>query len=96
MLAKLLPLTACATPVWSPAFARTKCQSRPTDMTCPGDMLVWVNLPSKIYHFQGQRYFGCTKTGKFMCQHDADHEGDRPTRSGLKRPRRGTQEGKAK
>jgi hypothetical protein len=70
MLAKLLPLTACATVVWSAAIAQTKCQSPPTDMTCPGDMLVWGNLPSKIYPFQGEHYFGCTKTGKFMCRHD--------------------------
>jgi hypothetical protein len=82
MLAKLLPLAACATLVWSPAFAQTKCQSPPADMTCRGDMLVWVTLPSKIYHFPGQRYFGCTKEGKFMCQHDADLEGDRPTHNG--------------
>src|ERR1700730_9441408 len=40
-----------------------------------------VNIPSQIYHFPGQRFFGCTKDGKFMCQQDADHEGDRPTRN---------------
>jgi hypothetical protein len=48
----------------------------------PRDRLVWVNLPSKIYHFQGQRFFGCTQNGKFLCEQDALHEGDRPTRSG--------------
>jgi hypothetical protein len=34
------------------------------------------------YHFNGQRYCGCTKTGKFLCQHDAIREGCRPTRNG--------------
>ena len=31
---------------------------------------------------KGQRYFGCTKTGKFQCEHDAVREGCRPTRNG--------------
>jgi hypothetical protein len=65
-----------------PAFGQTTCQSPPPGMTCPGDKIVWVNTPSHVYHFQGQRYFGCTKSGKFLCQHDADHEGDRPTHNG--------------
>jgi hypothetical protein len=39
-------------------------------------LIVWVNIPSQIYHFLGQRYFGCTKDGKFMCQQVADHEGE--------------------
>jgi hypothetical protein len=51
-------------------------------MTCPGDKLVWVNTQSRVYHFQGERYFGSTKEGKFLCEHDADKEGDRPTRNG--------------
>ena len=48
-------------------------------MTCPGDKLVWVNTRSGVYHFQGERYFGSTKQSKFMCERDADKEGDRPT-----------------
>ncbi len=51
-------------------------------ITCPGDKLVWVNTRSHIYHFQGERYFGSTKYGKFMCEHAADRQGDRPTRNG--------------
>jgi hypothetical protein len=31
---------------------------------------------------QGDRYFGSTKEGKFICEHDADKEGDRPTHNG--------------
>jgi hypothetical protein len=57
-------------------------QIPPPGMICPGDKIVWVNIPSGIYHFQGERYFGCTKTGKFLCQHDTDGEGDRPTHNG--------------
>jgi hypothetical protein len=51
-------------------------------MACPGDKLVWVNTRSHVYHFQGERYFGSTQAGKFMCEHSADQEGDRPTHNG--------------
>ena len=54
----------------------------PAASTCPGDRVVWVNTRSGIYHFAGERYFGRTREGKFMCQHAADQEGDRPTRNG--------------
>lgn len=62
--------------------AQTSCQQPPSNMSCPGDKMVWVNTRSHIYHFQGERYFGCTKQGKFMCEKEADREGDRATRNG--------------
>jgi hypothetical protein len=80
MIAKLIVPAAFAFFVCSSAFAQTKCQLPPPGMSCHSDLIVCVNIPSDIYHFPGQRYFSCTKNGKFMCQRDADHEGDRPTR----------------
>lgn len=67
-----------------PAFAdaQTPNHTPPAGMTCPGDKLVWVNTRSGIYHFQGERYFGSTKQGKFTCEREADKEGDRPTHNG--------------
>ena len=62
--------------------AQTRVHTPPPGMTCPGDKLVWVNIRSGVYHFQGERYFGSTKNGKFMCEREADKEGDRPTRNG--------------
>ena len=64
------------------AWAQTHVQPPPAGMTCSGDKLVWVNTKSHIYHFQGERYFGSTKQGKFMCEKAADQEGDRPTHNG--------------
>ena len=64
------------------AFAQTPQHSTPPGLKCPGDKVVWVNTKSGVYHFQGERYFGSTKSGKFMCEHEADKEGDRPTRNG--------------
>jgi hypothetical protein len=65
-----------------PAFAQTPVHQPPVGMTCPGDKVVWVNTRSHVYHFEGERYFGSTKDGKFICERDADQEGDRPTRNG--------------
>ena len=65
-----------------PAMAQAPQHVLPRDLNCRGDKVVWVNTNSGIYHFQGERYFGSTKRGKFMCEHAADAEGDRPTHNG--------------
>jgi hypothetical protein len=38
---------------------------------CPTDTVVWVNLPSKIYHFAGTKSYGTTKRGAYMCEKEA-------------------------
>jgi hypothetical protein len=83
MTATLRPLAAaCVLLAWSPAFAQTICHDPPAGMSCPGDRLVWCNIPSHIYHFKGERYFGCTRTGEFLCEQDAIRKCCRPTRNG--------------
>ena len=43
---------------------------------CAGDPVVWVNLSgSKAYHVSGDKYYGKTKTGAYMCQKEADQSG---------------------
>lgn len=54
----------------------------PARMACPGDQVVWVNTRSGVYHYRGERYFGSTQEGKFICERDAKREGDRATRNG--------------
>lgn len=54
----------------------------PKGLNCPGDQVVWVNTRSRVYHFRGQRYFGSTLDGKYVCEKDAMREGDRATRNG--------------
>lgn len=49
---------------------------------CPSDIVVWVNLPTGIFHFKGQRWYGMTKNGAFVCKQEAVKEGDRPSRNG--------------
>jgi hypothetical protein len=49
---------------------------------CPADIVVWLNLPSGVYHFKGQRWYGNTNHGAYVCQREADAAGDRATRNG--------------
>jgi hypothetical protein len=49
---------------------------------CPGDTVVWLNTPTSIYHFKGERWYGRTKHGAFVCEREADEAGDRATRNG--------------
>ncbi|MGA3305261.1 MAG: hypothetical protein ABSC26_04540 [Stellaceae bacterium] len=49
---------------------------------CPRDMVVWLNTPSGIYHYQGQRWYGTTKHGAFVCKREADAAGDRGSLNG--------------
>ena len=49
---------------------------------CPQDTVVWLNTNSGVYHFQGQRWYGNTKSGAYVCEKDADRGGDRATRNG--------------
>jgi hypothetical protein len=40
-------------------------------VSCPTDTVVWVNLPSKIYHFAGTKNYGTTNRGVYMCEKQA-------------------------
>jgi hypothetical protein len=49
---------------------------------CPHDEVVWLNIPSGIYHEKGMRWYGRTKYGAYVCRKEADAAGDRDTRNG--------------
>jgi hypothetical protein len=48
---------------------------------CPGDTVVWANTASKIYHFSGNRAYGSTKAGAYMCEKDTAVAGIRGARN---------------
>jgi hypothetical protein len=48
---------------------------------CPGDTVVWANLDSKIYHFGGNRSYGNTKKGAYMCERDTAAAGLRAAKN---------------
>jgi hypothetical protein len=42
---------------------------------------VWVNTPTRIYHYSGTRYYGQTHRGAYMCEADARAAGYRAARN---------------
>jgi pyruvate/2-oxoglutarate dehydrogenase complex dihydrolipoamide acyltransferase (E2) component len=43
-----------------------------------GQGQVWVNTETGIYHRQGSRFYGTTRTGKYMTEQDAKQAGYKP------------------
>jgi len=48
---------------------------------CPGATVVWVNTSSRVYHFAGNRNYGNTKRGAYMCEADAQASGNRAAKN---------------
>jgi len=47
-----------------------------------GSGMVWVNLDSKVYHREGDPWYGKTKHGKYMTEPEAQKEGYRAAKTG--------------
>ena len=47
----------------------------------PAAGMVWVNLESKVYHKEGDRWYGKTKNGKYMTEADAIAAGYRAVKA---------------
>jgi hypothetical protein len=67
----------------APAFAldqfKTEVEAK---QHCPADTVVWLNLPTMIWHYKGQRWYGNTKHGAYVCEKEAAASGARATRNG--------------
>jgi len=44
--------------------------------------MVWVNLDTKVFHREGDRYYGKTKHGKWMTETEAVAAGYRASKTG--------------
>jgi hypothetical protein len=89
VFAGLLPIVAAPSP--SPtAQAGVVAQSLPqlfstesaTQAHCPKDVVVWLNIPSGIYHYKAERWYGRTKHGAYACEKEALKAGDRASENG--------------
>jgi hypothetical protein len=84
---KPTPPPAAAPPATStaaPAKTTTAPAATTTAQTPPVKGMVWVNLSSKVYHKEGDRYYGNTKNGKFMTEDDAIKAGYREAKAAAK------------
>jgi hypothetical protein len=48
---------------------------------CAGELVVWANTRSKIYHFSGTRNYGNTKYGAYMCEEESVSAGMRAAKN---------------
>lgn len=43
--------------------------------SCPGDTVVWLNQNTGVYHLPGDRWYGHTKSGAYVCEKQAMAKG---------------------
>src|SRR5262249_7777032 len=82
-------------PAAAPSRPTTPARAAPTEPTgagqfgteaqarahCPGDTVVWANLDSRIFHFSGNRSYGATKKGAYMCEREWTGQGFRAAKN---------------
>ena len=70
-------LTKAGVPAATVAKIRSLVTVDTATTAAPAAGMVWVNLESKVYHKEGSRWYGKTKSGKYMSEADAIKAGYR-------------------
>jgi len=65
------PAAASKAGMSSKAAHDVTANTAPRSQGTPGPGMVWVNKDTKVYHKQGDRWYGNTKNGQYMSEADA-------------------------
>jgi Helix-hairpin-helix motif len=80
---QITPLVNAGAPIESatkPPAPSPRAQGSATRMAAPAPGMVWVNTATKIYHREGDPFYGKTKHGKYMTEEEAIQAGYRASK----------------
>jgi competence ComEA-like helix-hairpin-helix protein len=69
----------------APASSAKSSEASTPKQPPPAKGMVWVNTATKVYHYEGDRWYGNTKEGKYMTEDDAIKAGYRASKEGQKK-----------
>lgn len=75
LLAGLIAMPAIAMSATKPSAPGQFATEAEAHHSCPSDTVVWANTSSKALHLSGDRYYGHTKRGAYMCEKTALQNG---------------------
>lgn len=86
------PRTAALQPGAAPAGTNQFQSESAAKQACGADAVVWVNANgSKAWHVSGDKYYGHTKRGAYMCEQAAQQAGYHPSGGPARAQRTGNQ-----
>ena len=68
LIGGLATLALACTPALASQAAESGMNSMRMPMCAASNPVVWVNTDSKMYYMKGERYYGKTKAGSFVCK----------------------------
>src|SRR5216684_2014892 len=74
--------TTTATPATPAALPANQYSSEAdAKAKCGTEMVAWVNLSTKVFHYAGYKDYGKTKRGAYMCKAEAEKGGFRAAKT---------------